>query len=330
MAKTALTDDMLTMAPGAPPALTCSTMWRATAWPARKEPFRLTRSTRSKSSSVRSRKSAACTMPALLTRMSMPPKASIAAATRLSMSSALCRHRSLWKLMSPSFDSSRSAAPPFSLSTIGDHHLGAVAQIALGDGMADARRPARNDRRLAVKRHFLSCADSAPLPGILPARTLAGRHGEVNRGDGCAPSVGAVEAYSKAHTPIPLAWSAALISSRIAGSSIVAGTFGVSPSAICRMVPRRIFPERVFGRRLTMMHRAEGGDRADSLAHPRDAFALDLGRVARDARPSAPRSRRAPGPSARRRRRSPRIRRRRDGRKAPPPWRRSRGGGRRR
>ena len=43
MAKTALTDDMLTMEPGLPPAFTASTMWRATAWPTRKEPFRLTR-----------------------------------------------------------------------------------------------------------------------------------------------------------------------------------------------------------------------------------------------------------------------------------------------
>ncbi len=43
------------------------------------------------------------------------------------------------------------------------------------------------------------------------------------------------------------------ISSRIAGSSIVAGIVQASPSAIFFIVPRRIFPERVFGSRATMI-----------------------------------------------------------------------------
>jgi hypothetical protein len=42
-----------------------------------------------------------------------------------------------------------------------------------------------------------------------------------------------------------------VISSRIAGSSMVAGTEYSSPSAMRRIVPRRIFPERVFGSRPT-------------------------------------------------------------------------------
>jgi hypothetical protein len=41
------------------------------------------------------------------------------------------------------------------------------------------------------------------------------------------------------------------ISSRIAGSSMVAGIFQSSPSAIFCMVPRRILPERVLGSRST-------------------------------------------------------------------------------
>src|SRR5215208_5021641 len=41
------------------------------------------------------------------------------------------------------------------------------------------------------------------------------------------------------------------ISSNMVGSSIVAGIFHASPSAIFRMVPRRIFPERVLGSRGT-------------------------------------------------------------------------------
>src|SRR5690606_30397748 len=49
------------------------------------------------------------------------------------------------------------------------------------------------------------------------------------------------------HTPIPRSFSAAVISSRIAGSSMVAGMLHDSRSAIFFMVPRRILPERVFG-----------------------------------------------------------------------------------
>ena len=45
--------------------------------------------------------------------------------------------------------------------------------------------------------------------------------------------------------------SASVISVRISGSSIVAGIFHSFPSAIARIVPRKTFPDRVFGKRLT-------------------------------------------------------------------------------
>jgi hypothetical protein len=51
MATALLIDDMLTMAPAGPPFFTFSTISRAAAWPHRNWPFRLTRMTRSKSSS---------------------------------------------------------------------------------------------------------------------------------------------------------------------------------------------------------------------------------------------------------------------------------------
>src|SRR6476646_2285445 len=69
MASTAFTLDMLMIDPPLP----CFTIWRAAACPARKTPFRFTESTRSKSFSSRSRNSAACTMPALATRISSLP-----------------------------------------------------------------------------------------------------------------------------------------------------------------------------------------------------------------------------------------------------------------
>ena len=43
--------------------------------------------------------------------------------------------------------------------------------------------------------------------------------------------------------------SASFISSKISGSSIVAGTLNSSPSAILHTVERKIFPDRVFGKR---------------------------------------------------------------------------------
>ena len=69
MANVPLTLLMLTMAPrpcpcGTPPR---ATMCRATAWPTRKLPLRLTAITASQSASVMSRKGAARKMPALLT-----------------------------------------------------------------------------------------------------------------------------------------------------------------------------------------------------------------------------------------------------------------------
>jgi hypothetical protein len=53
----------------------------------------------------------------------------------------------------------------------------------------------------------------------------------------------------------PLPFRAPPISSRIAGSSIVAGMVQGSPSAVFFMVPRRILPERVFGSRATVIIR---------------------------------------------------------------------------
>src|SRR5207247_336940 len=49
----------------------------------------------------------------------------------------------------------------------------------------------------------------------------------------------------------PRAFSASPISSRMPGSSMVAGTVYSTPSAMRFTVPLRIFPERVFGRRFT-------------------------------------------------------------------------------
>src|SRR5207247_3584696 len=49
----------------------------------------------------------------------------------------------------------------------------------------------------------------------------------------------------------PAVANVAVISSRLAGSSIVGGTRYSTPSAIFLIVPRRILPERVFGRRCT-------------------------------------------------------------------------------
>src|SRR5581483_9950766 len=48
--------------------------------------------------------------------------------------------------------------------------------------------------------------------------------------------------------PYTLPFSASPISSSTLGSSMVAGMVQGSPSAIFLMVPRRILPERVFGR----------------------------------------------------------------------------------
>ena len=62
-----------------------------------------------------------------------------------------------------------------------------------------------------------------------------------------------IAADRQARPPTPFPFSAPPISSRIAGSSIVAGIVQGSPSAIFFMVPRRILPERVFGSRATVM-----------------------------------------------------------------------------
>src|ERR1051325_5180845 len=52
-------------------------------------------------------------------------------------------------------------------------------------------------------------------------------------------------------TGYPNVLSEPAISSSVTGSSIVGGTTYVVPSAIFLIVPRTIFPERVFGRRFT-------------------------------------------------------------------------------
>ena len=57
-----------------------------------------------------------------------------------------------------------------------------------------------------------------------------------------------------------LPFSAAPISSSTFGSSMVAGMLQLSPSAIFLMVPRRIFPERVFGSRPTVREVEEAID----------------------------------------------------------------------
>ena len=63
----------------------------------------------------------------------------------------------------------------------------------------------------------------------------------------------------------PTRSNAAAISSRIAGSSIVGGVVYFSPSAMRRIVPRRIFPDRVLGRRSTIHSRLECGDRSEAF-----------------------------------------------------------------
>ena len=63
---------------------------------------------------------------------------------------------------------------------------------------------------------------------------------------------------------------------------MVAGILYSSPSAIFRMVPRKILPERGLGQALDRQHRLEHGDRADFVAHQLNDLLLDDGRIARD------------------------------------------------
>ncbi len=84
MATTVLTEDMLTIAPGLLPVSTCFTIWRATAWPIRKAPLRLTLITLSKSASEISRMLPEALIPALLMRMSMAPCFVVTSTTILS------------------------------------------------------------------------------------------------------------------------------------------------------------------------------------------------------------------------------------------------------
>ena len=121
---------------------------------------------------------------------------------------------------------------------VGEARIPAFRRRPVG-GDGDLVRPHRPNAQAACVRHF-------GLPTFMPA--------------GLCPS------------------TRAPISSRIAGSSIVAGMVQVSPSAIFFMVPRRILPERVFGRRAHRDRELERRDRADLLAHQRDDLLLDLRR----------------------------------------------------
>ena len=68
---------------------------------------------------------------------------------------------------------------------------------------------------------------------------------------GGSPEASEGRAPSRPQPAYPSVCNAARISSRMAGSSIVAGILKSSPSAILTMVARRILPDRVLGRRLT-------------------------------------------------------------------------------
>ena len=81
----------------------------------------------------------------------------------------------------------------------------------------------------------------------------------------------------------PLALQRAADLVETAGSSIVAGMVHGSPSAIFLMVPRRILPERVFGRRLTVMASLNAATGPILSRTSCDAFLLDLGGRAVDA-----------------------------------------------
>ena len=53
------------------------------------------------------------------------------------------------------------------------------------------------------------------------------------------------------YAPVAFGSSASATSASAVGPSMVEGVSNASPSAILRIVPRRILPERVFGRRGT-------------------------------------------------------------------------------
>ena len=81
----------------------------------------------------------------------------------------------------------------------------------------------------------------------------------------------------------PSPCSASPISSRTIGSSMVAGIDHASPSAIFFMVPRRILPERVLGRRATVMASLKAATGPILSRTRADEFRLDLVRRPVDA-----------------------------------------------
>src|SRR4029079_14040654 len=97
---------MLTIAP--PPDFAIS---RATAWPTRKAPLRLTPITASQSASPMSRKSAARKIPALLIRTSIRPKAASVAAVAASTSARLATSQRMERASAPSSAASAWPAP---------------------------------------------------------------------------------------------------------------------------------------------------------------------------------------------------------------------------
>src|ERR1700759_1149964 len=107
MAIRPLTDDMLTIAPRF-----CATIYFATAWPTRNEPFKLTLMTASQSSSVTSRNSAARKMPALLTRPSMRPNSLTVVAVAASTSAFEDTLQRMKQAAWPAARSSAASASP--------------------------------------------------------------------------------------------------------------------------------------------------------------------------------------------------------------------------
>jgi len=150
MANTAFTDDMLTTAPGFRPAFACATICRAAACATRNAPFRLTRSTASKSASEMSRKSAALMTAALFTSTSRAPNAATVAATMASTSAFDPTSQATNRALAPN---SLAAASPASRAT------SAITTCA----PSATKRPAH-----ALPMPFAPPVISATLPSSLP------------------------------------------------------------------------------------------------------------------------------------------------------------------
>ena len=136
------------MAPGGPPALTRSTMVRATACPQRKAPLRLTRMTRSKSASARSRKSTAARIRRIVDEDVDVAEGSPGARDQIGHVGAVADVAA--------DETDRAAEPRHGLGAgllvdIGDDHACALIEEAAGDGMADAPRCSGDDRDLVFE-----------------------------------------------------------------------------------------------------------------------------------------------------------------------------------